>query len=418
MHHFDYRDGRMFAENVDLTALAEKVGTPFYVYSAATLRRHIRVMREAFEGIDTLIAYAMKANSNQAVLKLLANEGAGADVVSGGELERAIAAGISPNQIVFSGVGKTVAEMRRGLELGILCFNVESEPELERLNDVALQMKKVAPVSLRINPDVDAGTHAKISTGRKGDKFGIPFARAHETYQRIAEMKGVKAVGVDMHIGSQITDMGPFENAFALLAQLVNDLRADGHRIAHVDVGGGLGIPYHHDEAAPPDPLAYADVVKRHVAPLKLSLILEPGRMIVGNAGILVTRVEYVKEGDKTFVIVDAAMNDLIRPTLYEAHHDIQPVVHSNLPQIKADIVGPVCETGDYIAKDRKMEGVKEGDLLSVMTAGAYGAVMASTYNSRPLVPEVLVDGDRWHVVRARPSIEQLIAMDSVPDWL
>ena len=418
MHHFDYRDGRMFGEDVDLSALAGKVGTPFYVYSAATLRRHIRVMREAFEGIDTLIAYAMKANSNQAVLKLLAKEGAGADVVSGGELERAIAAGIPPNKIVISGVGKTVAEMRRGLEIGILCFNVESEPELQRLNDIATAMKKVAPVSLRINPDVDAGTHAKISTGKKGDKFGIPFARAHETYQRIAEMKGVKAVGVDMHIGSQITDMAPFENAFSLLAQLVNDLRADGHKIAHVDVGGGLGIPYHHDEAAPPDPNAYADVVKRHVAPLKLSLVIEPGRLIVGNAGILVTRVEYVKEGEKTFVIVDAAMNDLIRPTLYEAHHDIQPVVHSNLPRIKADIVGPVCETGDYIAKDRKIEGVKEGDLLSIMTAGAYGAVMASTYNSRPLIPEVLVDGDKWHVVRARPSIEALIAQDSVPDWL
>jgi diaminopimelate decarboxylase len=418
VHHFDYRDGRMFAENVDLTALAGKVGTPFYVYSAATLRRHVRVMREAFEGIPTLIAYAMKANSNQAVLKLLAKEGAGADVVSGGELERAIAAGISPDKIVFSGVGKTVAEMRRGLEVGIHCFNIESEPELERLSEVALSMKKVAPVSVRINPDVDAGTHAKISTGKKGDKFGIPFARAHEVYARIAELKGVKAIGVDMHIGSQIIDMAPFENAFALLAQLVNDLRADGHKIAHVDVGGGLGIPYHHDEAAPPDPMAYADVVKRHVAPLKLSLILEPGRLIVGNAGILVTRVEYVKEGDKTFVIVDAAMNDLIRPTLYEAHHDIQPVVHSNLPRIKADIVGPVCETGDYIAKDRKMEGVKEGDLLSIMTAGAYGAVMASTYNSRPLVPEVLVDGDKWHVVRSRPSIEQLIAMDSEPDWL
>jgi len=408
----------MFAEDVDLTALAGTVGTPFYVYSAATLRRHVRVMREAFDGIPTLLAYAMKANSNQAVLKLLGKEGAGADVVSGGELERAIAAGIPPSKIVFSGVGKTVAEMRRALELGIHCFNLESEPELERLSDVALQMKKVAPVSVRINPDVDAGTHAKISTGKKENKFGIPFARAHEVYQRIRELKGVKAVGVDMHIGSQITDMTPFDNAFALLAQLVNDLRADGHAIKHVDVGGGLGIPYHHDEAAPPDPMAYAEVVKRHVGPLGCSLVLEPGRLIVGNAGILVTKVEYVKEGEKTFVIVDAAMNDLIRPTLYEAHHDIQPVVHSNLPRIKADIVGPVCETGDYIAKDRKIEGVKEGDLLSVMSAGAYGAVMASTYNSRPLIPEVLVDGSKWHVIRARPSVEQLIALDSVPDWI
>lgn len=418
MHHFDYRDDRMFAEDVDLTALASQVGTPFYVYSAATLRRHVRVMREAFADIDTLLAYAMKANSNQAVLKVLANEGAGADVVSGGELERAVAAGVPPKKIVFSGVGKTVVEMRRALELGIHCFNLESEPELERLSDVAAAMGKVAPVSVRVNPDVDAGTHAKISTGKKENKFGIPFHRAHEVYQRIAELPGVQAVGIDMHIGSQITDMEPFDNAFALLGQLCNDLRADGHDIRHVDVGGGLGIPYHHDEAAPPDPMAYAEIVRRHVANLGTGLILEPGRLIAGNAGILVTRVEYVKEGEKTFVIVDAAMNDLIRPTLYEAHHDIQAVVHSNRPKITADIVGPVCETGDYLAKDRKLEGVVEGDLLAVMTAGAYGAVMASTYNSRPLIPEVLVDGDRWHVIRARPSIAQLIAADSVPDWL
>jgi diaminopimelate decarboxylase len=418
VHHFDYRDGRLFAEDVDLTALAAEVGTPFYVYSAATLRRHMRVMREAFEGVPTLLAYAMKANSNQAVLKLLASEGAGADVVSGGELERAIAAGIPPDKIVFSGVGKTVAEMRRGLELGIHCFNVESEPELERLNDIASSMGAVAPVSVRVNPDVDAGTHAKISTGKKGDKFGIPYARAHEVYARIRDTGGLKAVGVDMHIGSQITDMRPFDNAFALLAELVHDLRAQGHDIRHVDVGGGLGIPYHHDEAAPPEPKAYAAVVKRHVEKLGCGLILEPGRLIVGNAGILVTRVEYVKATEKTFIIVDAAMNDLIRPTLYDAHHDIVPVVSSNLPQVVADIVGPVCESGDFLAKDRRIEGVKEGDFLAIMTAGAYGAVMSSTYNSRPLIPEVLVDGDRWAVVRPRPSIEQLIAMDHVPDWL
>ncbi|MGN6490168.1 MAG: diaminopimelate decarboxylase [Devosia sp.] len=408
----------MFVEEVDVTALAGKVGTPFYVYSAATLRRHVRVMRDAFAGIDTLIAYAMKANCNQAVLKLLAREGAGADVVSGGELERAIAAGIPPEKIVFSGVGKTFAEMRRALELGIKCFNLESEPELERLSDVAVSMGATAPVSVRINPDVDAGTHAKISTGKAENKFGVPFARAHEVYARIAALPGVRAVGVDMHIGSQITSMLPFDNAFWLLAQLVNDLKADGHDIRHVDVGGGLGIPYHHDQEAPPDPIAYAEVVKRHVGKLGVALILEPGRLIVGNAGVLVTRVEYVKEGAKTFVIVDAAMNDLIRPTLYDAHHDIQPVVHSNLPQITADVVGPVCETGDFLAQDRRMEGVKEGDLLAVMSAGAYGAVMASTYNSRALVPEVLVDGTRWHVIRPRQGIEDLIALDSVPDWV
>jgi diaminopimelate decarboxylase len=418
VHHFQYRGDKLFAEDVDLTALAGKVGTPFYVYSAATLRRHVQVMRDAFKGIDTLVAYAMKANSNQAVIKLIAKEGAGADVVSGGELERAIAAGVPANRIVFSGVGKTFAEMRRALEVGIKCFNLESEPELERLSDVAVSMGMTAPVSVRINPDVDAGTHAKISTGKAENKFGIPFARAREVYARIASLPGVRAVGVDMHIGSQITDMTPFDNAFALLAQLVRDLKAAGHDIRHADVGGGLGIPYHHDEDAPPAPPAYAEIVRKHIGPLGVSLVLEPGRLIVGNAGILVTKVEYVKEGGKTFVIVDAAMNDLIRPTLYEAHHDIQPVVHSNLAQITADVVGPVCETGDFIAQDRKMEGVKEGDLLAVMSAGAYGAVMASTYNSRPLVPEVLVDGDKWHVIRPRRSIAELIALDSVPDWV
>jgi len=376
------------------------------------------VLREAFKGIDTLVAYAMKANSNQAVIKLIAREGAGADVVSGGELERAIAAGVPANRIVFSGVGKTFAEMRRALEVGIKCFNLESEPELERLSDVAVSMGMTAPVSVRINPDVDAGTHKKISTGKAENKFGIPFARAREVYARIAALPGVRAVGVDMHIGSQITDMTPFDNAFALLAQLVRDLKAAGHDIRHADVGGGLGIPYHHDADAPPAPPAYAEIVRKHIGPLGVSLVLEPGRLIVGNAGILVTKVEYLKEGGKTFVIVDAAMNDLIRPTLYEAHHDIQPVVHSNLAQITADVVGPVCETGDFIAQDRKMAGVKEGDLLAVMSAGAYGAVMASTYNSRPLVPEVLVDGDKWHVIRPRKSIEELIALDSVPDWV
>jgi len=418
VHYFEYRDGALFAEDVDLTALAGKVGTPFYVYSAATLRRHVRVMREAFAPLDVLVAYALKANSNQAVLKVIGKEGAGADVVSGGELERAIAAGIPAGKIVFSGVGKTVAEMRRGLELKIKCFNLESEPELERLSEIAASMGMIAPVSVRINPDVDAGTHAKISTGKKENKFGIPFVRAREVYARIAALPGVEAVGIDMHIGSQITDMTPFDHAYALMAELVKDLRGQGHNIRHVDIGGGLGIPYHHDKDAPPLPAEYARIVKKHLGGLGAEIVMEPGRLIVGNAGILVTRVEYVKEGDKTFVIVDAAMNDLIRPTLYEAHHDIQPVHHSNLPPITADVVGPVCETGDYIALGRRIAGVKQGDLLSVMTTGAYGAVMASTYNSRPLVPEVLVDGDKWHVIRPRKSIEELIALDSVPEWL
>jgi diaminopimelate decarboxylase len=418
VHHFTYRDGALFAEDVDVTALAGSVGTPFYVYSAATLRRHMRVMKEAFEGIPTLVAYAMKANSNQAVLKVVAGEGAGADVVSGGELERAIAAGIAPGKIVFSGVGKTVREMARGLELGIKCFNLESEPELERLSEIAVSMGKVAPVSVRINPDVSAGGHAKISTGNKENKFGIPFGRAREVYARITALPGVAAIGIDMHIGSQIEDMSPFDNAYALMAELVRELRAAGHNIRHVDVGGGLGIPYHADGDAPPLPAAYAAIVRKHLGGLGVELVLEPGRLIVGNAGILVTTVEYVKEGERNFVIVDAAMNDLIRPTLYEAHHEIEPVRHSNLPPITADVVGPVCETGDYLALGRKMPGVKQGDLLAVMSAGAYGAVMASTYNSRPLVPEVLVDGASWHVIRPRKSIDELIGLDSVPDWL
>ena len=418
VHHFEHRDGTLYAEDVNLNDLAAKVGTPFYVYSSATLRRHVRVVKAAFEGIPTLLAYAMKANSNQAVLKLMASEGAGADVVSLGELERALAASIKPEMIVFSGVAKTVAEMRRGLEVGIHCFNVESEPELERLDMVASSMGKIARVSVRINPDVDARTHAKISTGKAENKFGIPYARAREVYARIAEMANVQAVGVDMHIGSQITDLEPFGDAFTLLADLVTQLRVDGHHLEHVDVGGGLGIPYNAEEDAPPRPEAYASVVRAKIEQLGIKLVIEPGRLLVGNAGIMVTKVEYVKEGGTNFVIVDAAMNDLIRPTLYEAHHDVVPVNHSNLSPITADIVGPVCETGDYLAKARTMPGVKEGDLLAVMSAGAYGAVMASTYNSRPLIPEVLVDGDRFHVIRPRKSLDELLALDSVPDWL
>lgn len=418
VHHFNHRDGVLYAEDVDINALAAEVGTPFYVYSSATLRRHVRVLREAFAGIPTLMAYAMKANSNQAVLKLMASEGCGADVVSLGELERALAAGISPNKIVFSGVAKTVAEMRRGLEAGIKCFNVESEPELERLSMIAADMSLTARVSVRINPDVDAKTHAKISTGKSENKFGIPFVRARDVYRRITALPNIEAVGVDMHIGSQITDLEPFGDAFALMAELVGDLRADGHHIEHLDVGGGLGIPYDPEEDAPPLPEAYAALVREKVGQLGCSLVIEPGRLLVGNAGILVTKVEYVKTGEADFIIVDAAMNDLIRPTLYEAHHDIQPVNPSNLPPITGDIVGPVCETGDYLAKGRTIAGVKEGDLLAVMSAGAYGAVMASTYNSRPLIPEVLVDGARWHVIRPRKSLEELLALDSVPDWV
>ncbi|MCD7061298.1 diaminopimelate decarboxylase [Pelagibacterium xiamenense] len=411
----------MKAEDVDLTALAEAVGTPFYCYSAATFRRHIRVMREAFNGLDTLLAYAMKANSNQAMLRIAQQEGAGADVVSLGELERALAAGIAPEQIIFSGVAKSWAEMTRALDVGILCFNVESEPELERLDQIAGALGRVAPVSVRINPDVDAKTHAKISTGKSENKFGIPYARAEAVYARIAESANLKAVGVDMHIGSQITDLEPFDNAFAVLAELVETLRGAGHAIEHVDVGGGLGIPYRKNAPAPPDPLAYAEIVKRRVAELGCRLIIEPGRLIAGNAGILVTRVEYVKYGpEKNFVIVDAGMNDLIRPTLYEAHHDVLPVTapENEDKAMRADIVGPVCETGDYLALDRVVPPLAEGDLLAVMTAGAYGAVMSGTYNTRPLIAEVLVEGDRYHVIRSRQTLEELIGADSVPEWL
>ena len=418
VHHFQFRGDEMHAEDVPLHRLAEAVGTPFYVYSAATLRRHLQVLQEAFAGTPTLIAYAMKANSNQAVLRLLAREGAGADVVSGGELERAIAAGIPPEKIVFSGVAKTAADMRRGIELGIKCFNVESEPELERLAAVAASIGRVAGVSVRINPDVDARTHAKISTGMAGSKFGIPLSRAREVYAAVAAEPTLRAVGVDTHIGSQITELEPFAEAFGVLAGLVADLRQDGHAITHVDVGGGLAIPYATESEAPPSPTAYAALVRETLGHLGVELVIEPGRLLVGNAGILVTRVEYVKEGQKTFVIVDAGMNDLLRPTLYEAEHEVVPARHSNRAPITADIVGPVCETGDYLALERTLPGVVEGDLLAVMSAGAYGAVMASTYNSRPLVPEVLVDGDRYHVVRRRLPVEQLIALDSVPDWV
>jgi len=419
VHHFQYRDRVLHAEDLAIPDLAERYGTPFYCYSAATLRRHVRVMRDAFEGIDTLVAYAMKANSNQAVLRLLAAEGAGADVVSLGELERAVAAGIAPERIVFSGVAKTRAEMRRALEIGIHCFNLESEPELERLNEVAREMDTVAPVSVRVNPNVDARTHAKISTGKSENKFGIPYEAARPVYERIAAMAHVRATGVDMHIGSQIIDLDPFDNAFRLLSELVAELRSDGHRIAHVDVGGGLGIPYRLDNAPPPEPAAYSRIVRDRVTALDCDLILEPGRLIAGNAGIMVTRVEYVKKGaDRTFVIVDAGMNDLMRPTLYEAHHDLQPVVADpDATRIMADVVGPVCETGDYIALNRSIDAPREGDLIAVMSAGAYGAVMSGSYNSRPLVAEVMVDGENAHAIRPRQTIEDLIALDSVPDW-
>lgn len=421
LHHFAYKGGVLHAEDVSVADIAAAVGTPFYVYSTATLTRHLKVFSDAFAALEPLVCYATKANSNQAVLATLAKAGSGADVVSEGELRRALAAGIPAQKIMFSGVGKTADEMRFALEAGILCFNVESEPELERLNEVALSLGTIAPVSLRINPDVDAGTHAKISTGKAENKFGIAWQRAREVYRRAGAMPGIKATGIDMHIGSQITDLAPFDAAFARLSELIGTLREDGHIIEHVDLGGGLGIPYRNDNNPPPLPDAYAEVVKKHVSGLDCQIIFEPGRLIAGNAGILVTEVIYVKEGDaKNFIIADAAMNDLIRPTLYEAYHDIWPVVKmaDDAVEIIADVVGPVCETGDYLGLGRKLPKPKPGDLLALLSAGAYGAVQAGTYNSRLLVPEVLVHGDKFHVIRPRLDYDALLALDSVPDWL
>ncbi|MCR6733089.1 MAG: diaminopimelate decarboxylase [Afipia sp.] len=419
MNHFQYRNGVLHAEDVSLASLAGEVGTPFYCYSTATLERHYRVFTEAFAGVPTLVCYAMKANSNQSVLRTLAKLGAGADVVSGGELKRARAAGIPPEKIVFSGVGKTEAELRQALAENILCINVESEPELELLSQLASEAGRTARISVRINPDVDARTHAKISTGKSENKFGIPLSRAREVYARAGKLPGLKVTGVDMHIGSQITDLAPMEDAFKLLVEFVGILRNDGHTIAHVDFGGGLGIPYEHDLPNPPEPAAYAEMVKRVTKGLDATLMFEPGRMIVGNAGILVSRVIYVKHGDaKNFVIIDAAMNDLIRPTLYEAHHDILPVRENAARNFVADVVGPVCETGDYLALDRMMAEPKPGDLLAIMTAGAYGAVQSGSYNTRALVPEVLVKDSQYAVVRPRIDADALIAMDRTAPWL
>jgi diaminopimelate decarboxylase len=421
MHHFTYRDGAMCAEDVELSAIARAVGTPFYCYSSATIERHYRVFSEAFADLPALVCYAMKANSNQAVLATLARAGAGMDVVSEGELRRARAVGVPAQKIIFSGVGKTRAEMALGLDEDILCFNVESEPELEVLSQVAASRGRTARIAIRVNPDVDARTHAKISTGKSEDKFGVAISRAREVYARARSLPGVIVTGVDMHIGSQIVDLQPFDDAFALLADFVGVLRADGHAIDHVDLGGGLGIPYRRDNQPPPNPEAYAEIVRRRTKMLGCAVVLEPGRLIVGNAGVLVTSVLYVKNGPgKTFVIVDAAMNDLIRPTLYDAHHEILPVMEAapSARRLKVDVVGPICESGDYLAQNREIAEVAAGDLLAVMSAGAYGAVQSGTYNSRLLIAEVLVNGADYAIVRARPSYEDLIGLDKIPPWL
>ncbi len=421
MHHFAYRGGVLHAEAVSLGSIADSAGTPFYCYSTATLERHYRVFAEAFADVPALVCYAVKANSNQAVIATLARLGSGADVVSEGELKRALKAGIPPDKIMFSGIGKTDRELALAVDTGILCVNVESEPELDRLSEIATSKGRSVDISVRVNPDIDARTHAKIATGKSENKFGVPISRAREVYAHAAKRSGIRVRGVDMHIGSQITDLSPFADAFALLSEFVQTLRADGHTISHVDLGGGLGIPYRDDADIPPDPQAYAAIVKNATRGLGCKLIFEPGRLIVGNAGILVTRVIYVKRGEaKTFVIADAAMNDLIRPTLYEAHHEVWPVREpaAGTAQITADIVGPVCETGDYLALDRRMAEPKAGDLLAIMSAGAYGAVQAGTYNTRPLIPEIMVKGGEWSLIRPRLEADALIGLDRLPPWL
>ncbi|MGH6726649.1 MAG: diaminopimelate decarboxylase [Pseudolabrys sp.] len=421
MHHFAYRDGVMHAEAVNLDTLADSIGTPFYCYSTATLERHYKVFAGAFADVDALVCYAMKANSNQAVVATLAKLGAGADVVSEGELMRARLAGVPADKIMFSGIGKTARELALAVEEGILCINVESEPELDLLSSIAAGKGRAVNISVRVNPDIDPKTHRKIATGKAENKFGIPISQARAVYARAATLPGIKVAGVDMHIGSQITDLRPFDDAFGLLAEFVRTLRSDGHRISHVDLGGGLGIPYHDGNEPPPHPDDYAKLVKRATRDLDCRLMFEPGRLLVGNAGILVTRVLFAKRGEaKNFVVVDAAMNDLIRPTLYEAHHAILPVAElvGSRRRIRADVVGPVCESGDFLALDREMVEPAPGALLAVMSAGAYGAVQAGTYNTRPLVPEVLVNGAQWAVVRPRLEVDQLIALDRMPDWL
>ncbi len=420
MNHFTYIDGVLNAEQVDLNELARKVGTPFYCYSSATLRHHYRVFADSFPR-GTLIAYSVKANGNLGVLKTLARQGAGADVVSGGELRRALKADIPANKIVFSGVGKTRAEMKLALEAGILQFNVESEPELVALSEVAREGNYIASVALRVNPDVDAKTHAKITTGTAETKFGIAWSQVRPTYKMAAGLKNILVTGIDVHIGSQITDLAPFEEAFTKVAELTGQLRADGHAISRLDLGGGLGVPYEQTNTPPPDPAAYGAMATRITKDLGVQLILEPGRLIAANAGVLVSRVIYIKKGEnKTFAIIDAGMNDLIRPALYDSHHDIVRVHEANALDGRAryDVVGPICETSDTFAADREMPALRAGDLVAILTAGAYGAVMSSAYNARPPAPEVLVRGDLWSLVRPRLDDDALFGSERIPDWL
>lgn len=421
MDHFLYKDGKLYAEDVPVGDIAAAVGTPFYCYSTATLQRHFRMFDEALSGMDHLVCYAMKAASNQAILRTLAAEGAGMDVVSGGEYARAKAAGVPGDRIVFSGVGKTRDEIQAVLAGGIRQFNVESEPEMVVLSELAVAMGTVAPITIRVNPDVDAKTHAKIATGKSENKFGVPISRAEEVYALAAGLPGIKVIGIDVHIGSQLTDLAPFELAYQKIAELTRTLRAQGHEITRLDLGGGLGIPYTASNAPPPLPSDYGAMVKRVLGDLDCEIEIEPGRLIVGNAGILVSEVIYVKAGeDRAFLIVDAAMNDLIRPAMYEAHHDIVPLVEAapGGQTTAYDVVGPICETGDTFAKNRELTPLAAGDLIAFRSSGAYGAVMASEYNTRPLVPEIMVKGDQFSVIRARPTFDEIINRDIIPPWM
>jgi diaminopimelate decarboxylase len=420
MHHFQYQDGQLYAEDVRIESIASSVATPFYLYSSATLERHYDVFKESFGSLDTLICYAVKANSNLSVIETLARKGAGADVVSGGELERALRAGVPAGRIVFSGVGKTEAEMATALKAGIFQYNVESEPELLALSAVAQSLNLVAPITFRVNPDVDAKTHAKISTGKAENKFGVPWTKARAIYAEAAKLPGIKISGVDVHIGSQLTNLAPLEQAFVRVVDLVHQLRSDGHSIDRCDFGGGLGIVYEEAQDKPPLPAAYGAMVQRVAGNLGCTLVFEPGRLIVGNAGLLIARVIYVKQGEaKRFIILDAAMNDLVRPAMYDAYHHIAPVEQARAAQMTtATIVGPVCETGDTFATDRQMADVQAGDLVAFHSAGAYGAVMSGSYNTRPLIPEVMVRGSDFAVIRPRVSIADLIALDQKAPWL
>ena len=421
MDHFLYRGGILCAEEVPVPGIAAAVGTPFYLYSTATLERHFKLFDEGLDGLEHLVCFAVKSNSNQAVLKTLAALGAGMDVVSGGEYLRARAAGVPGGRIVFSGVGKTRDEMRLALKGGVRQVNLESEPEMLALNEIADELGVTVPVSVRVNPNVDAGTHEKISTGKSENKFGVPISRAREVYAEAAALPALDVAGIDVHIGSQLTDLAPFEQAYLKVAELAGQLRAEGHDIRRLDLGGGLGIPYERSNTAPPLPTEYCELIKRTVGHLECEIEIEPGRLISGNAGIMVASIIYVKSGEeRNFLVLDSAMNDLVRPSMYASFHEIIPVKEPDpgVPKAPFDIVGPVCETGDTFARERLMPPVAAGDLVAFRSAGAYGAVMSSEYNTRPLIPEVLVKGNQFAVIRPRPSIDEIINRDIIPEWV